>query len=128
MRAPLQAGRETLMTTKKGGSALDVLNDLKLQRPAEAPTLEPKRTRMGLQAPEGGLPPVPGSSPSSSRSIPPPPPSQRPRRNSGVLSNPLANAAGDTAPSSSRLPRDEEERAEDTSPGIPPDATSAAAP
>lgn len=116
------------MSTDKGGSDLDVFNDLKPQTPDGAPILETKKTLMGLQAPEGGLPPVPGSSsPSASRSIPPPPPSQRPRRTSGsgLLSNPLASAAGEPAPSSARLPRDEEERADDTSPGIPPDAAPA---
>jgi hypothetical protein len=127
MRGKLQDGRDRLMSTDKGGSDLDVFNDLKPQTPDGNPILETKRTLMGLQAPEGGLPPVPGSSPSSSRSIPPPPPSQRPRRTgSGVmpLSNPLANA--DAAPGHSsanaRAGRDEDDRADDTSPGIPPDA------
>src|SRR5688572_8899706 len=63
------------MSTDKGGSDLDVFNDLKPQTPDGKPIVETKKTLMGLQAPEGGLPPVPGS-----RSVPPPPPSQRPRR------------------------------------------------
>jgi hypothetical protein len=115
------------MSTDKGGSDLDVFNDLKPQTPDGTPILETKRTLMGLQAPEGGLPPVPGSSPTATRSIPPPPPSQRPRRSVGSgLSNPLASASPDAAPSSARAPRDEEDRAEDTSPGIPPEGTGAA--
>jgi hypothetical protein len=112
------------MSTDKGGSDLDVFNDLKPQTPDGSPILETKRTLMGLQAPEGGLPPVPGSSPSASRSVPPPPPSQRPRRaGSGplLLSNPLANLGLDPA----RNGRDDEDRADDTSPGIPPEASSA---
>lgn len=137
------------MSTDKGGSDLDVFNDLKPQTPDGAPILETKRTLMGLQAPEGGLPPVPGSlsgqsspgqskpgqsstaqsSPSASRSIPPPPPSHRPRRSgSGLLplSNPLASAGGaGSARSTTGRGRDDEERQEDTSPGIPPDPTSA---
>jgi hypothetical protein len=115
------------MSTDKGGSDLDVFNDLKPQTPDGTPILETKRTLMGLQAPEGGLPPVPGSSPTATRSIPPPPPSQRPRRSAGSgLSNPLASASPESAPSSSRPPRDEEDRAEDTSPGIPPEGAGAA--
>jgi serine/threonine-protein kinase len=111
------------MSTDKGGSDLDVFNDLKPQTPDGAPILETKKTLMGLQAPEGGLPPVPGSSPTASRSIPPPPPSQRPRRSLVPgLPSPLASASPDVAPSSTRAPRDEDERGEDTSPGIPPDA------
>src|SRR5687768_14292281 len=115
------------MSTDKGGSDLDVFNDLKPQTPDGTPILETKRTLMGLQAPEGGLPPVPGSSPTATRSIPPPPPSQRPRRSAGSgLSNPLASASAESAPSSSRPPRDEEDRVEDTSPGIPPEGAGAA--
>jgi hypothetical protein len=115
------------MSTDKGGSDLDVFNDLKPQTPDGAPILETKRTLMGLQAPEGGLPPVPGSSPTATRSIPPPPPSQRPRRSVGSgLSSPLASASSEAPPSSSRPPRDDEDRIEDTSPGIPPEAAAAA--
>ncbi|HWO14604.1 MAG TPA: hypothetical protein VNN80_34115, partial [Polyangiaceae bacterium] len=94
------------MSTDKGGSDLDVFNDLKPQTPDGTPILETKKTLMGLQAPEGGLPPVPGSNPAasgslaggSSRSIPPPPPSQRPRRSVVGLSR--------------------VERPDDTSPGV----------
>jgi len=71
------------MSTDKGGSDLDVFNDLKPQTPDGKPITETKKTLMGLQAPEGIFPPVPGSTPSNTRSMPPPPPSQRPRR-SGV--------------------------------------------
>ena len=114
------------MSTDKGGSDLDVFNDLKPQTPDGTPIIETKRTLMGLQAPEGGLPPVPGSSPSSSRSIPPPPPSQRPRRSGATgLSNPMASAAAEAEPG---VPRDEDDRAEDTSPGIPPETAAAVAP
>jgi hypothetical protein len=99
------------MSTDKGGSDLDVFNDLKPQTLDGKPIIETKKTLMGLQAPEGSFPPVPGSSPTNSnpsnsrpnngnpsgggsgkssptnsRSIPPPPPSQRPRRGSGTLS------------------------------------------
>jgi hypothetical protein len=129
MRGKLQDGRERLMTTDKGGSDLDVFNDLKPQTPDGTPILETKKTLMGLQAPDGGLPPVPGSSPSSSRSIPPPPPSQRPRRTgSGVMPLPGApmggglDALAGNLRTSARVARDDDDRAEDTSPGIPPDA------
>ena len=108
------------MSTDKGGSDLDVFNDLKPQTPDGTPILETKRTLMGLQAPPdgAGFPPVPGSSPSSSglsggssRSIPPPPPSQRPRRSVVGLGRPDPQRA-----------RDEDDRADDTSPGLPPEA------
>jgi hypothetical protein len=107
------------MSTDKGGSDLDVFNELKPQTQDSNPILETKKTLMGLQAPEGGLPPVPGSSPSASRSIPPPPPSQRPRRSSGVAA-PAPSNAFDRAVGQSV--RGEDERLEDTSPGIPPDS------
>src|SRR5688572_17082856 len=88
------------MSTDRGGSDLDVFNDLKPQTPDGKPITEQARTLVGLQVPEGGLPPVPGSmssgsgssgsgssgsgsggsGPSSTRSMPPPPPSQRPKR------------------------------------------------
>ncbi len=87
------------MSTDRGGSDLDVFNDLKPQTPDGKPITEQARTLVGLQVPESGLPPVPGSAassgsgsggsgsggsggsgPSSTRSMPPPPPSQRPRR------------------------------------------------
>src|SRR5688572_5284062 len=127
------------MSTDKGGSDLDVFNELKPQPSDSNPSLETKKTLMGLQAPEGGLPPVPGSSPSASRSIPPPPPSQRPRRSSAAAApapsgafgaspfgvNPFAGNAPTGALStgalSTRAGRDDE-RAEDTSPGIPPES------
>ena len=107
------------MSTDKGGSDLDVFNDLKPQTPDGTPILETKKTLMGLQAPAdgAGFPPVPGSSPSSSgssRSIPPPPPSQRPRRSVVGLARPDVLKA-----------RDEDERADDTSPGLPPEPRSA---
>ncbi len=135
------------MSTDKGGSDLDVFNDLKPQTPDGAPILETKKTLMGLQAPEGGLPPVPGSSPSASRSIPPPPPSQRPRRSGGIGSStnatgafpmvaPPPSSAFDASPAtprsanpllgSARALRGDDERAEDTSPGIPPETPSTA--
>jgi serine/threonine-protein kinase len=108
------------MSTDKGGSDLDVFNDLKPQTPDGTPILETKKTLMGLPLPEGtGLPPVPGSSPSttgSSRSIPPPPPSQRPRRSVVGLGRPELPVRA----------RDEDERAEDTSPGLPPERAAAA--
>jgi hypothetical protein len=125
MRGKLQDGRDRLMSTDKGGSDLDVFNDLKPQTLDGTPILETKKTLMGLQAPEGGMPPVPGSSPSSSRSIPPPPPSQRPRRTgSGVMpvSNPSAAGLGAV-----RAGREDDDRAEDTSPGIPPEASNSPA-
>jgi hypothetical protein len=112
------------MSTDKGGSDLDVFNDLKPQTPDGTPILETKKTLMGLQAPEGGLPPVPGSSPnsSSSRSIPPPPPSQRPRRSSVNLPVPAglsSPGAGLNAGSADAFARksDDDDRADDTSPG-----------
>lgn len=152
------------MTTDKGGSDLDVFNDLKPQTPDGKPITDTKKTLMGLQAPEGfdgGLPPVPGSSPApgyspatayasasapdgpsggggsgmgGGRSVPPPPPSQRPRRSAGAAPSrpnaaPLSN--GDQTPVTPSagvpgIPRAglqlEEERAEDTSPGVPPDS------
>jgi hypothetical protein len=114
------------MSTDKGGSDLDVFNDLKPQTPDGAPILETKKTLMGLQVPEGAgpptLPPVPGSSPhgSSSRSIPPPPPSHRPRRSSVGLPLPAALAS---ASALSRKPN-EDDRTDDTSPGIPPESPS----
>jgi len=103
------------MSTDKGGSDLDVFNDLKPQTPDGAPILETKKTLMGLQVPPDGvgLPPVPGSNPGSSsgsRSIPPPPPSQRPRRSVVGL--------GRLEPVRAR---DEDDRGEDTSPGLPPE-------
>lgn len=122
------------MSTDKGGSDLDVFNDLKPQTPDGKPITDTKRTLMGLQAPEGSFPPVPGSAPSSSRSIPPPPPSQRPRRSPGAP--PLPPPSHPNA-SPSRLDQtplapaarggrgaraDEEDRGEDTSPGVPPDS------
>jgi hypothetical protein len=129
MRGKLQDGRERLMSTDKGGSDLDVFNDLKPQTPDGTPILETKKTLMGLQAPDSGLPPVPGSSPSSSRSIPPPPPSQRPRRTaSGVMPLPGGpvssglDALSNNLRPSARGARDDDERADDTSPGIPPEA------
>jgi hypothetical protein len=111
------------MSTDKGGSDLDVFNDLKPQTPDGNPILETKRTLMGLQVPEGSLPPVPGagfpgSSPnasSGSRSIPPPPPSQRPRRSVVGL--------GRVEPARAR---DGDERADDTSPGLPPERAASA--
>ena len=107
------------MSTDKGGSDLDVFNDLKPQTPDGAPILETKKTLMGLQAaPDGKLPPVPGSSPTgSSRSIPPPPPSQRPRRSSSIASaSPLAaSIASALEPLNYKSPGDED-RADDTSP------------
>ena len=151
------------MSSDKGGSDLDVLNDLKPQTPDGKPITETKKTLMGLQAPEGyvpDLPPVPGTpsgmapppsasfplgvfganTPSSGRSVPPPPPSQRPRRSSAVpplppplrpgstLSNPdqtpVTPSAGIAGiPASSRTgAKVDEDRGEDTSPGVPPDA------
>ncbi len=152
------------MSTDKGGSDLDVFNDLKPQTPDGKPITETKKTLMGLQAPEvfaaSSLPPVPGSTgtndsasgnssgsggpqssgPGSSRSVPPPPPSQRPRRTSGVpplpppsrphvtLSRadqtpvtPSAGIPGVPMPAAARG-RLEDERAEDTNPGVPPDS------
>jgi hypothetical protein len=138
------------MSTDKGGSDLDVFNDLKPQTPDGKPIVETKKTLMGLQAPEGGLPPVPGSypgdypgkgSPSSpgqyagTRSVPPPPPSQRPRR-SGAAPPPSRPRASSSVteqtpvtPSAGvagvRMSRDEDDRSDDTSPGIPPESTPA---
>ncbi len=130
------------MSTDKGGSDLDVFNDLKPQTPDGKPILETKKTLMGLQVPEGALPPVPGSSPnngpSSSRSIPPPPPSQRPRR-SGPPSLPpsfppaLPMRQRSSAANNEQTPvtpgvvagvrgrSQEDDRGEDTSPGAPPE-------
>jgi hypothetical protein len=108
------------MSTDKGGSDLDVFNELKPQTPDNnIPGLETKKTLMGLQAPEGGLPAVPGSSPSASRSIPPPPPSQRPRRSSAV-SAPAPSTAFNASPivGSARG----EDASDDTSPGVPPES------
>jgi serine/threonine-protein kinase len=106
------------MSTDKGGSDLDVFNDLKPQTPDGAPILETKKTLMGLQAvPDGKLPPVPGSSPtSSSRSIPPPPPSQRPRRSSVGSTSPLAASIASALEPLNYKSAGDEERAEDTSP------------
>ena len=56
------------MSTDRGGSDLDVFNDLKPQTPDGKPITENARTLVGLQVPEGGLPPVPGSTSSSSGS------------------------------------------------------------
>ncbi len=123
------------MSTDKGGSDLDVFNEL-MPQPDNNPSLETKKTLMGLHAPEAGLPPVPGSSPSASRSIPPPPPSHRPRRSSAVsapaLSAPAASGAFSPNPlnpnslfSGSKTPnsnfRGEEDRAEDAGPGSLPE-------
>ena len=63
----LQDGRWRLMSTDKGGSDLDVFNDLKPQTPDGKPIIDSKKTLMGLQVPEGLLPPVPGSSGSGIR-------------------------------------------------------------
>jgi serine/threonine-protein kinase len=91
------------MSTDKGESDLDVFNDLKPQTPDGIPITDSKKTLMGIPIPDGSssstgpitprapaaapalssappLPPVPGSSPNATRSVPPPPPSQRPRR------------------------------------------------
>jgi serine/threonine-protein kinase len=106
------------MSTDKGGSDLDVFNDLKPLTPDGAPILETKKTLMGLQAPpDGKLPPVPGSSPtSSSRSIPPPPPSQRPRRSSIAASTSPLAASIASALEPLNYKSGSDERADDTSP------------
>jgi PEGA domain-containing protein len=79
------------MSTEKGGSDLDVFNDLNPRTPDGEPMIDSKKTLLGLPSPRGSLPPVPGS-----RSAPPPPPSARgaasqPRRSSVPLPPPRSS-------------------------------------
>jgi hypothetical protein len=131
------------MSTDKGGSDLDVFNDLKPQTPDGKPIVETKKTLMGLQAPEGGLPPVPGSFPdtfpgnlqgsaSRGRSVPPPPPSRRsgvplpppsrPRASSGITEQTPVTPSAGVAGARMAMSKDEDDRGDDTSPGIPPES------
>lgn len=75
------------MSTDKGGSDLDVFKDLKPQTPDGKPITDSKKTLMGIQLPEGVLPPVPGS-----RSVPPPPPSKRSSHPAAAESSSVASA------------------------------------
>lgn len=79
------------MSTEKGGSDLDVFNDLNPRTPEGEPVAESKKTLLGLQGTRGGLPPVPGT-----RSAPPPPPSSR-----GPVSQPRRSAVSLPPPRSS---------------------------
>jgi hypothetical protein len=88
------------MSTEKGGSDLDVFNDLNPRTADGEPMIDSKKTLLGLPSPRGTLPPVPGS-----RSAPPPPPSARgpgsqPRRSSAPLppprSSPVASSSRTT--------------------------------
>jgi serine/threonine-protein kinase len=79
------------MSTEKGGSDLDVFNDLNPRTPDGEPMIDSKKTLLGIPSPRGVLPPVPGS-----RSAPPPPPSARgpgsqPRRSSVPLPPPRSS-------------------------------------
>src|SRR3954467_11569158 len=109
-----------LMSTDKGGSDLDVFNDLKPQTPDGKPIIDNRKTLMGIPVPDGSLPPVPGNSalaaprPRSTRSVPPPPPSQRPRRPGAPPSSSRAIAPLGLGPvSAAARGKVDEERAED---------------
>jgi serine/threonine-protein kinase len=119
------------MSTEKGGSDLDVFNDLNPRTPDGEPMIDSKKTLLGLPSPRGGLPPVPGS-----RSAPPPPPSARgpasqPRRSSVPLppprSSPVASSRTTedtpiTPPGGKLL---EESQRDDRPPSSPPAAAAA---
>lgn len=120
------------MSTEKGGSDLDVFNDLNPRTPDGEPMIDSKKTLLGLPSPRGSLPPVPGS-----RSAPPPPPSARgvgsqPRRSSVPLppprSSPVAASSRTTEDTPITPPGGkllEESQREDRPSSLPPPASGA---